>query len=122
MTPAPKDGESGSSVTSPSTGNHSDESGAPSETPTGDSTATQPSDSTSSPVTPSEEAPVTSGDTNSTTQPAGESGSSEQRQNLPILHLRKLQMIQGMQQHQLRLQQHQLQSQNQKKNLRRKKP
>ena len=77
VTPAPKDGESGSSVTSPSTGNHSDESGAPSETPTGDSTATQPSDSTSSPVTPSEEAPVTSGDTNSTTQPAGESGSSE---------------------------------------------
>ena len=75
--PAPKDDESGSSVTSPSTGNHSDESGAPSETPTGDSTATQPSDSTSSPVTPSEEAPVTSGDTNSTTQPAGESGSSE---------------------------------------------
>ena len=77
VTPAPKDGESGSSVTSPSTGNHSDESGAPSTTPTGDSTATQPSDSTSSPVTPSEEAPVTSGDTNSTTQPAGESGSSE---------------------------------------------
>ena len=75
--PAPKDDESGSSVESPSTGNHSDESGAPSTTPTGDSTATQPSDSTSSPVTPSEEAPVTSGDTNSTTQPAGESGSSE---------------------------------------------
>ena len=75
--PAPKDDESGSSVESPSTGNHSDESGAPSTTPTGDSTATQPSDSTSSPVTPSEEAPVTSGDTNSTTQPAGETGSSE---------------------------------------------
>ena len=75
--PAPKDDESGSSVESPSTGNHSDESGAPSTTPTGDSTATQPSDSTSSPATPSEEAPVTSGDTNSTTQPAGESGSSE---------------------------------------------
>ena len=74
---APKDDESGSSVESPSTGNHSDESGAPSTTPTGDSTATQPSDSTSSPVTPSEEAPVTSGDTNSTTQPAGESSSSE---------------------------------------------
>ena len=76
-TPAPKDDESGSSVESPSTGNHSDEPGVPSPTPTGDSTATQPSDSTSSPVTPSEEAPVTSGDTNSTTQPAGESGSSE---------------------------------------------
>ena len=75
--PAPKDDESGSSVESSSTANHSDESGAPSTTPTGDSTATQPSDSTSSPVTPSEEAPVTSGDTNSTTQPAGESGSSE---------------------------------------------
>ncbi|MDU6317098.1 MAG: LysM peptidoglycan-binding domain-containing protein [Streptococcus mitis] len=75
--PALKDDESGSSVESPSTGNHSDESGAPSTTPTGDSTATQPSDSTSSPVTPSEEAPVTSGDANSTTQPAGESGSSE---------------------------------------------
>ena len=58
-TPAPKDDESGSSVKSPSTGNHSDESGTPSSTPTGDSTATQPSDSTSSPVTPSEEAPVT---------------------------------------------------------------
>ena len=75
--PAPKDDESGSSVESPSTGNHSDESGAPSTTPTGDSTATQPSDSTSSPVTPNEEAPVTSGDTNSTTQPAGEIGNSE---------------------------------------------
>jgi len=74
---APKDDESGSSVESPSTGNHSDESGTPSSTPTGDSTATQPSDSTSSPVTPSEEAPVTSGDTNSTTQPAGETGNSE---------------------------------------------
>ena len=75
--PAPKDDESGSSVESPSTGNHSDESGAPSTTPTGDSTATQPSDSTSSPVTPSEEAPVTSGETNSTEQPSGESGKSE---------------------------------------------
>ena len=75
--PAPKDDESGSSVESPSTGNHSDESGAPSTTPTGDSTATQPSDSTSSPVTPSEEAPVTSGDTNSTEQPSGETGKSE---------------------------------------------
>mgnify|MGYP002755320773 CR=1 FL=1 len=75
--PAPKDDESGSSVESPSTGNHSDESGAPSTTPTGDSTATQPSDSTSSPVTPSEEVPVTSGDTNSATQPAGETGNSE---------------------------------------------
>ena len=74
---APKADESGSSVESPSTGNHSDESGTPSETPTGDSTATQPSDSTSSPVTPSEEAPVTSGDTNSTTQPAEETGNSE---------------------------------------------
>ena len=75
--PAPKDDESGSSVESPSTGNHSDESGAPSTTPTGDSTATQPSDSTSSPVTPSEEAPVTSGENNSTEQPSGESGKSE---------------------------------------------
>ena len=75
--PAPKDDESGSSVESPSTGNHSDESGAPSTTPTGDSTATQPSDSTSSPVTPSEEAPVTSGETNSTEHPSGESGKSE---------------------------------------------
>ena len=76
-TPAPKDDESASSVESPLTGNHSEESGAPSTTPTGDSTATQPSDSTSAPVTPSEEAPVTSGDTNSTTQPAGETGKSE---------------------------------------------
>jgi len=67
--PAPKDDESGSSVESPSTGNHSDEPGAPSTTPTGDSTATQPSDSTSS--------PVTSGETNSTEQPSGESGKSE---------------------------------------------
>lgn len=75
--PAPKDDESASSVESPSTGNHSEESGAPSTTPTGDSTATQPSDSTSEPVTPSEEAPVTSGDTNSTTQPAVETGKSE---------------------------------------------
>ena len=66
---APKDDESASSVESPSTGNHSEESGASSTTPT--------VDSTSSPVTPSEEAPVTSGDTNSTTQPAGESGKSE---------------------------------------------
>ena len=74
---APKNDESGSSVESPSIGNHSDESGTPSTTPTGDSTATQPSDSTSSPVTPSEEAPVTSGDTNSTAQPAGETGNSE---------------------------------------------
>ena len=73
----PKDDESASSVESPSTGNHSEESGAPSTTPTGDSTATQPSDSTSTPVTPSEEAPVTSGDTNSNTQPAGETGNSE---------------------------------------------
>ena len=76
-TPAQKDNESGSSVESPSTGNHSEESGASSTTPTGDSTATPPSDSTSSPVTPSEEAPVTSGDTNSTTQPIGETGNSE---------------------------------------------
>jgi len=74
---APKDDESASSVESPSTGNHSEESGTPSATPTGDSTATQPSDSTSSPVTPSEEAPVTSGESNSATQPAGESGKSE---------------------------------------------
>ena len=76
-TPAPKDDESASSVESTSIGNHSEESGAPSTTPTGDSTATQPSDSTSAPVTPSEEAPVTSGDTNSTTQPAVETGNSE---------------------------------------------
>ena len=77
VAPAPKDDESASSVESPSTGNHSDESGTPSTIPTGDSTATQPSDSTSSPVTPSEEAPVTSGESNSATQPAGESGESE---------------------------------------------
>ena len=76
-TSAPKDDESASSVESPSAGNHSEESGAPSTTPTGDSTATQPSDSTSSPVTPSEETPVTSGESNSTTQPAGETGNSE---------------------------------------------
>ena len=70
-TPAPK-------VEEPATpAPKAEEPAAPSTTPTGDSTATQPSDSTSSPVTPSEEAPVTSGDTNSTTQPAGESGSSE---------------------------------------------
>ena len=74
---APKNDESGSSVESPSTGNHSEESGTLSETPTVDLTATQPSDSTSSPVTPSEEAPVTSGDTNSPAQPAGESDKSE---------------------------------------------
>ena len=74
---APKDDESASSVESPSAGNHSEESGVPSTTPTGDSTATQPSDSTSSPVTPSEETPVASGDTNSTEQPAGETGNSE---------------------------------------------
>lgn len=76
-TPAPKDDELGSSVESPSTGNHSEESGASSTTPTGDSTATQPSDSTSSPVPPSEESPVASGEPNSTTQPAGETGNSE---------------------------------------------
>ena len=69
MAPAPKNDESASSIESPTTSNHSEESGAPSTTPTGDSTATQPSDSTSS--------PVTSGDTNSTTQPAGETGNSE---------------------------------------------
>ena len=74
---APKNDESGSSVESPSIGNHSDESGTPSTTPTGDSTAPKPSDSTLAPVIPSEEAPVTSGDTNSTTQPAGETGKSE---------------------------------------------
>ena len=74
---APKSEESGSLVESPSTGNHSEESGTPSTTPTGDSTATQPSDLTLSPVTPSEEAPVTSGETNPTTQPSGESGKSE---------------------------------------------
>ena len=77
VSPAPKNDESASSVESPSTGNHSDESGAPSTTPTGNSTAPKPSDSTSAPVTPSEEAPVTSGDTNSTTQPAVETGNSE---------------------------------------------
>ncbi len=59
--PAPKDDESASSVESPSTGNHSDESGTPSETPTGDSTSL----------------PVTSGETNPTEQPAGETGKSE---------------------------------------------
>ncbi len=66
---APKDDESASSVESPSTGNHSEESGAPSTTPTGDSTAPKPSDSTSS--------PVASGEPNSTEQPAGETGKSE---------------------------------------------
>ncbi len=77
VAPAPKNDESGSSVESPSTGNHSDESGTPSTTPTGDSTATQPSDSTSAPVTPSEETPVASGEPNSTEQPAGEAGKTE---------------------------------------------
>ena len=37
---------------------------------------------TPAPVTPSEEAPVTSGDTNSTAQPAGESGKSETKSEL----------------------------------------
>ena len=60
-TPAPKDDESGSSVESPSTGNHSDESGTPSETPTGDSTSSLDD----------------SGEPNFTEQPAGESGKSE---------------------------------------------
>ena len=59
--PAPKDDESGSSVESPSTGNHSDESGTPSETPTGDSTSSLDA----------------SGEPNFTEQPAGESGKSE---------------------------------------------
>ena len=58
---APKDDESGSSVESPSTGNHSDESGTPSETPTGDSTSSLDA----------------SGEPNFTEQPAGESGKSE---------------------------------------------
>ena len=69
VSPALKDDESGSSVESSSTGNHSDESGAPFTTPTGDSTAPKPSDSTSS--------PVASGESNSTTQPSGETGNSE---------------------------------------------
>ena len=69
VSPAPKNDESASSVESPSTGNHSDESGAPSTTPTGNSTAPKPSDSTSS--------PVASGESNSTTQPSGETGKSE---------------------------------------------
>ena len=69
VSPAPKNDESASSVESPSTGNHSDESGAPSTTPTGNSTAPKPSDSTSS--------PVASGESNSTTQPAVETGNSE---------------------------------------------
>ena len=68
-TSTPKNDESGSSVESPSTGNHSEESGTPSETPTGGPTATQPSDTSTELVTP--------GDTNSTTQPAGETGNSE---------------------------------------------
>ena len=53
-TSTPKNDESGSSVESPSTGNHSEESGTPSETPTGGPTATQPSDTSTELVTPGE--------------------------------------------------------------------
>ena len=68
-TSAPKNDESGSSVESPSTGNHSEESGTPSETPTGGPTATQPSDTSTELVTPSE--------TSTPAQPVGEVEKSE---------------------------------------------
>ena len=68
-TSAPKNAESGSSVESPSTGNHSEESETPSTIPASGSTATQPSDPTSVPVTPSE--------TSTPAQPAGEVDKSE---------------------------------------------
>ena len=68
-TSAPKNDESGSSVESPSIGNHSEESGTPSETPTGGSTATQPSDTSMELVTP--------GETSTPAQPAGEVDKSE---------------------------------------------
>ena len=68
-TSAPKNDESGSSVESPSTGNHSEESGTPSETPTGGPTATQPSDTSTELVTP--------GEATTPAQPAGEADKSE---------------------------------------------
>ena len=68
-TSTPKNDESGSSVESPSTGNHSEESGTPSETPTGGPTATQPSDTSTELVTP--------GETSTPAQPAGEADKSE---------------------------------------------
>ena len=68
-TSAPKNDESASSVESPSTGNHSEESGTPSETPTGGSTATQPSDTSTELVTP--------GEATTPAKPAGEADKSE---------------------------------------------
>ena len=68
-TSAPKNDESGSSVESPSTGNHSEESGTPSETPTGGPTATQPSDTSTELVTP--------GEATTPAKPAGEADKSE---------------------------------------------
>ena len=68
-TSTPKNDESGSSVESPSTGNHSEESGTPSETPTGGPTATQPSDTSTELVTP--------GEATTPAQPAGEADKSE---------------------------------------------
>ena len=68
-TSAPKNDESASSVESPSTGNHSEESGTLSETPTGGSTATQPSDTSTELVTP--------GEAGTPAQPAGEADKSE---------------------------------------------
>ena len=68
-TSAPKNDESGSSVESPSTGNHSEESGTPSETPTGGPTATQPSDTSTELVTP--------GEASTPAKPAGEADKSE---------------------------------------------
>ena len=68
-TSTPKNDESGSSVESPSTGNHSEESGTPSETPTGGPTATQPSDTSTELVTP--------GEATTPAQPAGEVDKSE---------------------------------------------
>ena len=68
-TSTPKNDESGSSVESPSTGNHSEESGTPSETPTGGPTATQPSDTSTELVTP--------GEATTPAKPAGEADKSE---------------------------------------------
>ena len=68
-TSAPKNDESASSVESPSTGNHSEESGTPSETPTGGPTATQPSDTSTELVTP--------GEASTPAKPAGEADKSE---------------------------------------------
>ena len=68
-TSTPKNDESGSSVESPSTDNHSEESGTPSETPTGGPTATQPSDTSTELVTP--------GEATTPAKPAGEADKSE---------------------------------------------